>query len=98
MTRRKIAGYVVMDTSDDGMIEQGLVLDGYEGYPPGGLLDWRSEVSKGARIAIFATRSEAREAIERTHHYAKAWGHKGYPDRKFCKIVPVEMIEDPADG
>lgn len=67
--------------------EQPLGLDTSAGMPKGGVLEW----TDGPR-AIFTSHKAAREAIARTDHYRQAFG-TNHPERKFCKIVRVRMVE-----
>lgn len=79
----KANGYLVFEASED--FEQALSLDISADKPKGGVLDWR-DVKDCA--AIFETRQAARAAIARTEHYRLAFA-SNHPERKFCKIVPV---------
>lgn len=88
--KRKIHGYIVIEACED--YEQVLCLEtGYENGPPGGVLDWLGEGDE--HRTVFASRKDAREAIERTGHWAKAFKlDKRMPEPKLCKIVPVSFV------
>lgn len=81
----KIIGYFVVDHCED--FEQPLAIRTSDKLPPGGVLDW------GAPVHLFPNRKSAKEAIARTDHYAKAFGKNDLPDKKFCKIIPVEGVK-----
>lgn len=85
----KPIGYLVMESCDD--YEQALSLRTGKDLPPGGVLDW------GSPAAVFTTRAAARAAINRTHHYALAFGLTSgpgvLPDRKNCSLRPVVLID-----
>ncbi len=90
MGKKSNAGYLVMEHCEDW--EQPLRIDERKDLPPGGILDW-----KGSKAAtVFRSRKGARAAIERTHHYARAFGLKDLPERAFCKIVPVQYVTQEA--
>lgn len=79
-------GYVVIEHCED--FEQVLCLETGEACPEAGILTWPGE---GFDRHMFPDRKSAREAIERTHHYAKAFGYTNMPDKKFCKVEPVAL-------
>lgn len=81
-------GFLVIEHAEE--FEQPLGLDTSKGKPPGGVLTW----TDGPRV-IFPDRKSAREAINRTDHYGKAFGPTLCPEKRFCKIVPVELIKSP---
>lgn len=81
-------GFLVIEHSEE--FEQPLGLNTSEGMPPGGVLTW----TDGPR-AIFPNREIAREAINRTDHYRQAFSPNFWPNKKHCKIVPVEFIKSP---
>jgi hypothetical protein len=83
----KYAGYLVMESCED--YEQALRLIVGDVLPKGGILAW-AENDRIART-MFASREDARAAIERTEHYRLAFGHQ-YPEKRFCRIVPVVAI------
>jgi hypothetical protein len=89
----KPTGYLVMEKCED--YEQALQLRYGTVLPPGGILDWAD--SKQPR-AIFATRADARAAIERTEHYRLAFGANNLPERKFCEVVPVVALKEIGNG
>ena len=80
-------GYIVMESSED--YEQGLCLEVRPYFPTGGLLVWREE---GKAITIFPTFAIARDAITRTEHYRLAYSASQFPEKRFCKIIPVSNI------
>lgn len=81
-------GYIVVESGMD--FEQVLCLEKHESYPEEGVLGWQDE---GFNRHVFASRKLAREAINRTYHYAKAFGYKNMPEKQFCKIHPVDLPE-----
>jgi hypothetical protein len=83
----KAAGYIVMESCDD--YEQALVIVDGDVLPKGGILAWASSNSEPR--AMFASREDARAAIERTEHYRLAFGHD-YPVKRFCRVVPITTI------
>ena len=82
-------GFVVMESCED--YEQALVLRTGKGMPPGGILDWSERRGCEAR-AVFATRRQARDAINRTEHYRLAYARTDLPERKLCNVVPVRLV------
>lgn len=78
----KIIGYIVMEHCQD--YEQALAIDHDPRYPPEGLLDWSDKAK-----TLFPSRRSARAAINRTHHFEKAFGDCRLPKRALCKIVAV---------
>jgi hypothetical protein len=84
-------GFIVIEKAED--FEQPLGLEHGKNIPAGGLLVW----TDGAR-AVFPDRKSAREAINRTDHYQKAFDSTDYPVAIFCKIVPVVMVGGKADA
>lgn len=81
--------YVVIEFCED--LEQILALYTDKDLPPGGILVWAEGRLKRT---VFPDRKSARAAIERTHHYAKAFGRDDLPDRSSCKIEPVVYCGD----
>lgn len=81
-------GYVVIESCED--YEQILCLKTGEEMPAGGILCWPGE---GFVMRVFANRRQARSAINRTHHYAKAFDSTDMPEKKYCKIHPVVLPE-----
>jgi hypothetical protein len=77
--------FLVIECCDD--YEQVLGLMVGKQLPPGGVLTWPSESKRHA----FGTRADARAAIDRTEHFRLAFGLEDYPERKFCKVVPVSV-------
>lgn len=82
-------GIVVIESCDN--YEQILALDLSPGKPSGGILTWAG----GVRLprVFFATRQDARAAIRRTGHYAKAFGLTNLPDPKLCRIEVIAAVE-----
>lgn len=78
----KILGYLVIEHCED--YEQPLGLYFGKDVPKEGILTW----TDGPR-AVFEVRREARAAITRTDAYARAFGLKDLPEKKFCKVVPL---------
>jgi len=77
-------GYIVVECSED--YEQVLCLDIGHGLPEKGILSWQ----EGPLIRhVFPNKKEARSAINRTYHYAKAFSDKGLPEKEYCKIYPI---------
>lgn len=91
MSRKKPIGYLVMDSCED--YEQALRLCTGMDLPNGGVLGWPE--ARGPR-SIFKSRADAVAAISRTEHYRLAFGRINMPEKKYCKIVPVEILEGPA--
>lgn len=87
----KTLGYVVIDACED--FEQILCLVRKPGYPPSGLLDWIDSRDSSKRRTVFSTRAAARAAVERTHHYALAFGTDMLPKRGQCQIEPVVFFD-----
>ena len=83
-------GYLVVDTCEDW--EQILCLETGDIYPDDGILCWPNE---GFERHVFEDRKRARAAIDRTHHYALAFGYTNMPEKVNCKIKPVMF---PVDG
>jgi hypothetical protein len=83
------SGFIVVEACED--YEQVLGLDVGKDKPPGGILTWST--SKAIR-AIFTSRQAARQAIERTEHYRKAFGLTDLPEKKFCRIEVVADVEE----
>lgn len=81
--KRKQIGFLVVEYAEE--FEQPLGLSLGEGLPQGGVLVW----TDGARC-VFSSRAEARRAIERTDHYRLAFGDTNLPEKKYCKIYPLE--------
>lgn len=81
-------GFIVVEVCDDW--EQPLTLSQEDGLPEGGLLVWSGKPNRVAHV--FPTKSHAREAIERTDHYAKAFGATDeWPKKGSCKIVRLQQ-------
>lgn len=83
----KPTGYLVMESCED--YEQALRIIEGDVLPKGGILAWAKN-DRAAR-AVFASREDAKAAIDRTEHYRLAFGHD-YPAKKFCRIVPAVLI------
>ena len=79
----KPTGYLVMESCED--YEQALCLRTNAEYPPGGILDWTDSNA----IAMFASREDARKAMDRTEHYRLAFGRTNLPEKKLCRIAPI---------
>ena len=79
-------GYVIIEMCDN--FEQILCLVINENTPPKGLLTWSGD---GFDRHVFSSRKLAREAIERTHHYAMAYEEPSMPEKKFCKIRVINI-------
>jgi len=82
MNRTRL-GYMVIEWSEE--FEQPLGLKTGKGYPEKGILDW----TDGPRFA-FLSRADAWDAIKRTEHYRLAFDLDNLPERKYCKVVPIE--------
>lgn len=80
-------GFVVIESCDD--YEQILGLEKGDGLPDGGVLTWADSNSP---MVAFPTRAEARAAINRTHHYVMAFNSLDAPEKKFCKVAPINII------
>lgn len=78
-------GWMVIEHVDE--FEQPLGLDTSDDKPKGGILEWTEKAR-----AIFPDHKSARDAICRTDHYRQAF-RTNHPERRFCKIVPVKMVE-----
>ncbi len=89
----KPTGYLVMESCED--YEQALRLLTGSVLPPGGILEWADD--RQART-IFATRADARAAIDRTEHYRLAYGATNLPEKRFCKIVPALLLPEGGHG
>jgi len=81
-------GYVVIESCEN--YEQILCLETGEGIPDNGILCWAGE---GFERHIFPDRKQARGAINRTYHYAKAFEYTNMPEKKYCKIKAVMLPE-----
>ncbi len=77
--------YIVVEANEE--YEQPLRLLSGAVLPSEGVLDW------GDPVALFPTRAAAREAIQRTHHYAMAFQRDGLPEKKFCQIRKARVVE-----
>jgi hypothetical protein len=93
MAKVKTAGYLVMESCED--YEQALGLLITKTTMPKGVLFWASCCNPAAPH-LFTTRAEAREAIERTHHFARAFSHNDYPEKCHCSIVRVVVRDTDA--
>jgi hypothetical protein len=84
-------GFLVVEACED--FEQVLSLVVKPDYPPDGILEFSDERDVKT---VFRSRKEAREAISRTTHYARAFGrYDGFnslPLAKHCRIVPVRSV------
>ena len=85
-----VRGYLVVDHAENW--EQPLRLIKGDELPPDGILVWRAEPNHAA--TAFATRADARAAIVRTDHYRLAFADSSIPEKRFCKIVPVEFLAE----
>jgi hypothetical protein len=82
----KPTGYLVMESCED--YEQALCLNTGDVLPKGGILQWATTRTRSPR-AMFASREEAKAAIDRTEHYRLAFGYSDLPEKKLCTVVPV---------
>lgn len=86
---KKDLRYLVIERCDD--YEQPLGLQIGKELPDGGVLTW----TDGPRAA-FTSRDLAKQAIDRSEHYRLAFGQDDergrLPEKKFCKIIPVELL------
>lgn len=83
--KQKTIGYVVVESCEE--YEQWLALDSSdELFPVEGVLTWPTTQ---VPPVVFETRREARAAIERTHHFVKAFGVEGFPERRDCTVRRV---------
>lgn len=85
--KRETVGFMVIQDDQQGMIIP-LGLDITADYddqqlPELGVLGWETPF-------VFLSRKEARAAITRTHHYAKAFDRDDLPLKEFCRIVKVQ--------
>lgn len=81
----KIIGYMIIDKAEEW--EQPLGIEYSKSYPSEGLLVW----TDGPR-AVFPSRKAARKAIDRTDLYRRAFNSTSFPEKKFCKVVPLNPI------
>lgn len=89
MPNLKIVGYVVMDATPDGDIEQPLQLIFRPGLPEEGLLGW---CNSGDAMYLFPNPAEARKAIKRTFHYAEAFRCPDmWPKPSQCSVRTVRQ-------
>ena len=79
-----MTGFVVIEGCED--YEQILALDTSDRMPSGGVLVWAEGKHKRA---VFPDRKSARAAINRTYHYAQAFGDNKLPEKQYCKVEPV---------
>ena len=85
MNKTRTVGYMVMADCDDFV--QPLSMHANDKTPEAGILDW---ADKASPAHLFPSRAAARAAIDRTHHYAVAFGRvETLPQRAFCKIQRV---------
>lgn len=78
--------FLVIEVSASGDYEIVLGIEIGPHLPNGGILIW----TEGVR-ASFPDRASARAAIDRTDHYRLAFG-KDLPQKKNCKIIPIQQI------
>lgn len=81
-------GCIVIESCED--YEQILCLETGDNLPLGGILCWPNE---GFERHVFSERKLARSAIERTHHYAKAYSQRDMPERKCCSVKAINLPE-----
>lgn len=81
----KYAGYIVVESCEEWELPLGIVKGA--ALPDGGLLTWDKPV------ALFPDRRSAQQAIRRTDHYRLAFDSGMYPQRAWCRVVPVTQIE-----
>lgn len=82
-------GFVVIEAGGD--YEQILSIDVGEDKPTGGVLCWAGN-SRTPRV-FFPTRKMAREAINRTEHYRRAFGDTRMPMREFCRVEMIAAVQ-----
>jgi hypothetical protein len=82
-------GFVVIEACDD--YEQILALDIGKDKPEGGILVWAD--AKHPRV-FFPTRTAARNAITRTHYYAKAFGLANLPEKADCRVEMIAAVKE----
>lgn len=82
----KPTGFIVIEQCEDW--EQVLALIQGKNLPPGGILDWPL-VEPVKMRSVFASKSDARAAVERTEHYRLAYGRKDLPEKCLCRLVGV---------
>ena len=88
MNKTTITRYIVTEGCDEW--EEVLGIMHGPKLPSEGILTW----TEGTR-ASFLTRKLAREAIQRTEHFRKAFSLKDLPEKAYCRVVPVRVeIED----
>lgn len=80
----KATGYLVMEFCED--YEQALGLMTGSALPEDGVLNWTSGM-----VAMFASRIDARKAIDRTEHYRLAFD-ANLPEKKLCRVVPIAAV------
>jgi len=80
--------FVVIESCDDYVQILGLVQG--SDLPDGGILSWPGD---GVAMTAFPTRQLARAVINRTHHYAMAFGDSQLPEKNLCKVEPINIIE-----
>ena len=81
--KRETVGFMVVQDDQQGMIcPLGLDTSGQQ-LPELGILGWENPF-------VFLSRGDARAAITRTHHYAKAFDLDDLPIKEFCKIIKVQ--------
>lgn len=81
-------GYVVIEACED--YEQVLCLETGDNKPKDGILCWPDE---GFDRHIFTDKKQARAAINRTYHYAKAFEYTNMPEKTYCLIKQVSFSE-----
>lgn len=84
----KTTGYVVVEFCED--YEQVLRLCMRPGQPKEGVLNWADKEPR----AIFPSRTDAHAAINRTEHYRLAFGLKDFPEKRYCRVIPVVTVGD----
>ena len=87
-TRLNPSGFLVLEACEQ--YEQVLALDLGKDKPPGGVLTWAD--GKHMR-AFFPSRVAARQAINRSEHYRKAFGLTNAPEAANCRIEMVAAVE-----
>jgi hypothetical protein len=81
-------GFIVVETCEDYEMVLCIEKSDDDKLPLDGILAWPNE---GYNRTVFSDRKSARDAINRTHYYAKAFGYTNMPEKKYCKIHVVDI-------
>ena len=81
--KRTTIGFIVVFDDQLGFV-QPLSLNTDTDMPKEGILSWSTP------FFVFRSRVTARAAINRTHHYAKAYEDDDFPMKCFCRIEKLE--------